>query len=98
MTSAHLEMIPPISRKHTFCQPAATPELEAELFPSGSFFPHGNQILDMYCEPGHLGHRTVELYIAQVSGKPQCLIYIYIYACLGNGYLHGLEEPRRWDV
>ena len=49
MNSAHLEMIPPISRKHTFCQPAATPELEAELFPSGSFFPHGNQILDMYC-------------------------------------------------
>jgi len=49
MNSAHLEMIPPISRKHTFCQPAATPELEAELFPSGSCFPHCSQILDMYC-------------------------------------------------
>ena len=26
-----------------------TAQLEAELFPSGLFFPHGNQTLDMYC-------------------------------------------------
>ena len=83
MNSAHLEMRPPISRKHTFCQPAATPELEAELFPSGSFFPTATKSLTCIVqEPGHLGHRTVELCIAQVSGKPQCLIYMHVLALL----------------
>ena len=59
-------------------------------------FPHGNQILDMYCArarpPG-----------SQDSGTMHCpslgeTAMSHIYACLGNAYLHGLEEPRCWEV
>ena len=84
MNSAHLEMIPPISRKHTFCQPAATPELEAELFPSGSFFPHGNQILDMYCArarpPGSQDSGT--MHCPSLGETAMSHIYMHVLAML----------------